>query len=109
MRETVKRHSPWAALRFLRWGEGKQTDVRSRKSAKGGSSPPSDLPDNDSTRRVGIRNAAASGSGKEVNSEDAKARSGNDEMTWSRAHSGSVAYGGGTGQRERTPLSFCAT
>ena len=41
----------------------KHTKVHRRKPAKSGSSPPSDLPDTDRTRRIGIRNAAASGSG----------------------------------------------
>jgi len=69
--------------------------IRHRNPAKSGSSPPSGLPDTDTTRRIGIRHAAASGSGKGVNSEVGKARSGNEEVTKCRAHSGPIAFGGG--------------
>jgi hypothetical protein len=62
--------------------DGAQTNVHCRKRAKGSSSPLSDLPDTDSAYRIGIRNAAGSGSrgGKGVNSEDGKAGSGNNEI-----------------------------
>ena len=56
-------------LRFVLAG-GRRTGATENKLvfavgnwALSGSSPPSDLPDTDRTRRIGIRNAAGSGSG----------------------------------------------
>jgi hypothetical protein len=44
-----------AVGRTQNWGEGKQTKLRRREPAQSGSSAASDLPDTDSTRRIGIQ------------------------------------------------------